>query len=42
MNNTVNVLLIYSAKRDLERLVIGFMPVKEYISVLYVCLTVVH
>lgn len=32
MNNTVNVLLIYSAKKDLESLVTGFMPVKEYIK----------
>ncbi len=32
MNNTVSVLLIYSAKKDLESLVTFFMPVKEYIK----------
>lgn len=31
MNITVNVLLIYSVKKDLGSLVTGFMPVKEYI-----------
>lgn len=37
MNNTVNVLLIYSAKKDFESLVTGFKPVKEYIQVYYMC-----
>lgn len=37
MDNTVNVLLIYSAKKDLEGLVTGCMAVKEYINVYCMC-----
>lgn len=37
MDNTVNVLLIYSAKKDLEVLVTGCMAVKEYINVYCMC-----
>lgn len=30
MNNSVNVLFIYSTKEDFESLVSSFKPVKEY------------
>lgn len=33
MNNSVNVLFIYSTKEDFKSLVSGFKPVKEYIDV---------
>lgn len=33
----MNVLLIYSAKKDLEGLVNGCMAVKEYINVYCMC-----
>lgn len=37
MSNIVNVLLIYSAKKDVEIVVTGFKPVKEYIQVFCIC-----